>query len=615
MRRIIILAEGAFGDLPSKTAMGVIRYGPAPVVAVIDSQRAGRNVSEWLGPGVDIPVVADLEEAIAAAGTDPPPSELLLGTAPPGGRIPPAWRATLVSAIERGLDVVSGLHELISEDPELTSLASRHGVTLVDHRRAPERQHVASGRRHRAGSRVVLTVGTDCAIGKMTVALELRRAALAAGLSATFVPTGQTGIMIEGWGVSVDRVIADFVNGTAEWLVEQAEEMADWVFVEGQGAIDHPGYSAVTAGLLHGAAPHAMVLVHEPGRLHHHGWEGREWRLTAAQHPGEHPPVRDGGSRGGALVGRRGGPQHGPARRGRRASGDRAGGAGDRPARRRPIPLRGGRTAGRPACRAGVPALSDAPGPRTAAPRRQRGTRPRTARGATTGRSKGPQRVSIAARPRPHGVCGQRRGQVRGRAPSGPRTGRRIIPCVARGARPQGGGRGLVHGPADSRGQSPMRSREYRVSGRIVLIDGRSMASSCARRRWERVSTERLGHAWPSHGVDRAVYQGATEALGRAGGPPPTEPMSAPNGGADPDPQAEALAFVRFCYRRRAVAWPELYDEMCAVAARCEYRGLGYEQLEGLGIRFVLAALPHLAETAARVIAEERNRPAALGLA
>jgi len=173
---------------------------------------------------------------------------------------------------------VSGLHELVSEDPELSALAATHGVALIDHRRPPERHEVASGRAHRPGCHVVLTVGTDCAIGKMTVALELRKAAVAVGLSAVFVPTGQTGIMIEGWGISVDRVISDFVNGTAEWLVQRAEEMGDWVFVEGQGSIDHPAYSAVTLGLIHGTTPHAMVLVHEPGRLGHHGWEGEDSR-------------------------------------------------------------------------------------------------------------------------------------------------------------------------------------------------------------------------------------------------------------------------------------------------------------------------------------------------
>jgi uncharacterized NAD-dependent epimerase/dehydratase family protein len=276
-RRYVVLAEGAFGELPSKTAMGVIRYGHDPVVAVIDSRQAGRDVNEWL-PGHAIPIVADLDEAMAVAPAEQPPSALLIGIAPQGGRIPPSWRAVLVAAIEAGLDIVSGLHELVSEDPELTALAATHGVELIDHRRPPERHVVASGRAHRPGSRVILTVGTDCAIGKMSVALELRQAAAAAGLAAVFVPTGQTGIMIEGWGVAVDRVIADFLNGTAEWLVERAETLGDWIFVEGQGSLDHPAYSAVTLGLLHGATPHAMVLVHEPGRRGHHGWEGPDGR-------------------------------------------------------------------------------------------------------------------------------------------------------------------------------------------------------------------------------------------------------------------------------------------------------------------------------------------------
>jgi uncharacterized NAD-dependent epimerase/dehydratase family protein len=272
-RRYVILAEGAFGELPSKTAMGVIAYGRDPVVAVIDSGRAGRDVAEWLGPAHRAPIVANLTEAL-----EEHPSALLIGIAPQGGRIPPHWRAIIEQAIEHGLDVVSGLHEFVSEDPEFSALAATHGVELIDHRRPPERHEVATGRPHRPGSHVILTVGSDCAIGKMTVALELRRAALEAGLQGVFVPTGQTGIMIEGWGVAIDRVISDFVNGMAEWLVQRAEEMGDWIFIEGQGSIDHPAYSAVTLGLVHGCAPHAMVLVHQPGRLGHHGWEGADGR-------------------------------------------------------------------------------------------------------------------------------------------------------------------------------------------------------------------------------------------------------------------------------------------------------------------------------------------------
>jgi uncharacterized NAD-dependent epimerase/dehydratase family protein len=275
-RRYVILAEGQFGEPGSKTAMGVIRYGREPVVAVLDSTRAGRDVAEWFGREHAAPIVATLAEALPLG-----PSALLIGTAPQGGRIPPAWRAIIADAISHGLDIVSGLHEFVSEDPEFSSLAAAHGVELIDHRRPPERHEVAMGRKHAPGKHVILLVGTDCAIGKMTVALELRRAAQAAGLSAVFVPTGQTGIMIEGWGVSVDRVISDFINGTAEWLVEQAEAMGDWIFVEGQGAIDHPAYSAVTLGLVHGTTPHAMVLVHQPGRSGHLGWE----QATGASSP------------------------------------------------------------------------------------------------------------------------------------------------------------------------------------------------------------------------------------------------------------------------------------------------------------------------------------------
>lgn len=269
-RRYVVLAEGQFGTVGSKTAMGVIRYGQDPVVAILDSTQAGRNARDWMGDGYDIPVVATLSESLHQR-----PTALLLGTAPSGGKIPPAWRQTILRAIDAGLDVVGGLHEFLGDDPEFVAAARVRGVELLDHRRPSERHEVSVGRRHAPGKHVILTVGTDCAIGKMSVALELRKAAVQAGLAAVFVASGQTGIMIEGWGVPVDRLISDFMQGTVEWLVEQAEERGDWIFVEGQGSLDHPAYSSVTLGLIHGATPHGMVLVHEPTRSEHHGWEGR----------------------------------------------------------------------------------------------------------------------------------------------------------------------------------------------------------------------------------------------------------------------------------------------------------------------------------------------------
>ena len=276
LQRLVILAEGEFGEVGSKTALGVIRYGADAVAAVIDSSRAGRSVREWLGEPFDIPVVATLAEALPSR-----PTALLLGTAPAGGKLPAAWRAIVLEAIGAGLHIRSGLHTFIGDDPEFAAAARAAGVTITDYRRPPERMEVATGRAHLPGKKVVLTVGTDCALGKMSVALELRKAARDAGLSAVFVPTGQTGMMIDGWGVAVDRVISDFVNGTCEWLVEEAEAMGDWIFVEGQGSLDHPAYSAVTLGLIHGCTPQAMVMVHQAGRTHHHGWEGTPHTLKA----------------------------------------------------------------------------------------------------------------------------------------------------------------------------------------------------------------------------------------------------------------------------------------------------------------------------------------------
>ena len=273
-RRLIILAEGHFGPHDGKTAMGVIRYGPDPVVAVIDSTKTGRNVTEWLTgqPRFDIPIVASLADALALAPTRGAATALLIGIAPTGGKLPDTWRRAILDAIAAGLDILSGLHTFLGDDPEFAAAAAVAGVAIIDYRRPPSREETAVGRSHGPGKHVILTVGTDCAIGKMSVALELRRVALEAGLAAVFVPTGQTGMMIDGWGVAVDRVISDFTNGTCEWLVELAEAKGDWIIVEGQGSLDHPAYSAVTLGLIHGTTPQAMVMVHKPG-LAEHDWD------------------------------------------------------------------------------------------------------------------------------------------------------------------------------------------------------------------------------------------------------------------------------------------------------------------------------------------------------
>jgi uncharacterized NAD-dependent epimerase/dehydratase family protein len=264
-RHLLILTEGQFGEHDAKTAYGVIRYGRDEVVAVLDSTKAGENVATYL-PGHDIPIVATLDEALALPT---PPDALLIGIAPTGGKLPASWRAIIHSAIDAGLDILSGLHTFLGDDAEFAAAAHIRGVEIIDYRRPPERLETAVGRRHAPGKRVILTVATDCAIGKMSVSLELRKSAVAAGESAVFVPTGQTGMMIEGWGVAVDRLISDFAQGTVEWMVEEAEAMGDWIFVEGQGSLDHPAYSSVTLSLIHGATPHAMVMTYKPGMTDH----------------------------------------------------------------------------------------------------------------------------------------------------------------------------------------------------------------------------------------------------------------------------------------------------------------------------------------------------------
>jgi uncharacterized NAD-dependent epimerase/dehydratase family protein len=267
-KRIVILAEGRFEPHYGKTAMGVIRYGRDEVVAVIDSTTAPGFVDPRLGPRSRIPIVGTLGETLPFD-----PEALLIGVATAGGGIPPDWRPILVDALEAGLDLINGLHVFLADDPELAALAERAGRRIYDVRRPPEGIGVASGARHRGGTRTVLTVGTDCAVGKMSVALELHAAAEKRGLDAGFVPTGQTGIMIEGWGITVDRVIGDFMAGATEAMVLHANRQHDLVFVEGQGSLAHPAYSGVTLALIHGARADGMVLCHDASRLRTDLWE------------------------------------------------------------------------------------------------------------------------------------------------------------------------------------------------------------------------------------------------------------------------------------------------------------------------------------------------------
>jgi len=246
-RRYAVFAEGRFES--AKTAHGLLRYGRDEVACVIDSTLAGRKVLE-VAPDLrrDAPIVGTLEEALAYS-----PTSLLVGIAPPGGRLPEEWRRSIAEAAEARLEIVSGLHQrLAPEFPE---------ARVWDVREPPEDVPLFSGEGFAVGPKVALTVGTSSAIGKMTATLEIERAARERSVSTAFAATGQTGIVISGWGICVDAVVSDFIAGAAEQLVlEAAKAEPDLILVEGQGSLGHPAYSGVTLGLLHGSCADCLIL-------------------------------------------------------------------------------------------------------------------------------------------------------------------------------------------------------------------------------------------------------------------------------------------------------------------------------------------------------------------
>ena len=262
-RKFLILAEGNFGPLTSKTANACIRYSPNEVVAVLDSTVAGQTANDILGFGGSIPVVSTFEAGMAYG-----PNALLIGIAPSGGQFPLAWRSIVVGALKRGLDIWSGLHTMLGDDAEFAAVAKSSGATIRDLRRPPADLKVAKGLTRDIPQTIVLTVGMDCNMGKMTTQLQVIEAVRQKGIRTNFAATGQTGILIEGRGIGVDAVVADFIAGAAERLTLEAAEGAEVVLVEGQGSIVHPSYSGVTLGLLHGAMPHAQIMCGQPSRTH-----------------------------------------------------------------------------------------------------------------------------------------------------------------------------------------------------------------------------------------------------------------------------------------------------------------------------------------------------------
>jgi len=201
-----------------------------------------------------------LDQAVKAGA-----KSLVIGIAGLGGKISASWQADLLQAASLGLTIVSGAHEKLAQLDGLTEAANRSGASLVEIRNSKARYPVATGEK-RPGKRL-LSVGTDCALGKKYTALSIAREMKNRGLDCTFRATGQTGIMIAGSGIAIDAIVSDFVAGAAEALSPSANEL-HWDVIEGQGSLLHPGYAAVTLGLLHGSQPDELILCHDPRRIY-----------------------------------------------------------------------------------------------------------------------------------------------------------------------------------------------------------------------------------------------------------------------------------------------------------------------------------------------------------
>ncbi|MEN3000860.1 MAG: DUF1611 domain-containing protein [Armatimonadota bacterium] len=259
-RLAILMHEGLRGPF-GKTGIGLLRYSRAPVVAVIDYECAGQSLPALTGIPREVPIVASLREALAYQ-----PDTLVIGIAPPGGMLPDAWWQEVKQAVMAGLNLVNGLHLPMAEHPELKPLL--HGCQWIwDIRREPPGLTVGTGAARSLACKRVLTVGTDMAVGKMTVSIEMHRACLQRGLRSRFLATGQTGIMIEGDGIPLDAVRVDFASGAVEQYVLRLGQDADVVHIEGQGALFHPA-STATLPLLRGSQPTHLILVHRAGQTH-----------------------------------------------------------------------------------------------------------------------------------------------------------------------------------------------------------------------------------------------------------------------------------------------------------------------------------------------------------
>ena len=256
-RKMVILAEKKLGPTTSKMANGALRYLPDEIVAVIDSRYAGKTVQQILGFGGIIPVVSSLEEALNFH-----PTSMLIGISPPGGEFPTEWYPVVIQALQNKLDIISGLHDFIGDVPEFKVLAEKYNVKIQDLRKNTRPDTLARGLARSFKSRIILTVGTHGNVGKMTATIEIVKYLHRTGVSADWLATGQIGILIKRKGIPLDAVRGDFLSGAVESALVPMDGNCKYLFVEGQGSLQHLGYSSVALGLLHGSLPDAMILCH-----------------------------------------------------------------------------------------------------------------------------------------------------------------------------------------------------------------------------------------------------------------------------------------------------------------------------------------------------------------
>lgn len=269
-KKVVIYAEGRFNSIKAKVAASFIRYHAEKCVAVIDSTQIGKTSDEILGYGGNIPVVPNLVSVLEEKA-----DIFMIGNGLFHNELPEAYREQIKLALEEGMDVVSGIHFRIADDPEFAKLAERTGAVIWDTKEPPKDLTTSQNLVAKLSQLVVHTVGSDCRVGKKTTALEVCAELSNQGVNNAFAATGQSGIYISGKGIAIDAVPGDFIAGATEKLIldSVADNQAEIVLLEGQGSISHPAYSSVTLGLLHGAMPQALILCHEAGLTSHKDWQ------------------------------------------------------------------------------------------------------------------------------------------------------------------------------------------------------------------------------------------------------------------------------------------------------------------------------------------------------